>query len=220
LSRALAQRTSTSASSPSSAVTTVGPSTIAAFENTSESLDDDAGYEDLLSDATADMAQITTVMERIRTLSEGLAERQQCRNPDLTNPARRRDALDATAEDLRNYPMSLTQEATQLAFFQERAFGALAKGVVIASEDGAMPPKETQELQDRIVSASSSIAKFAETVGGTRETLANMPRATRSLNVARRNAIGALDLLRSKLEASLRIQDTILMTLRNVKSKE
>lgn len=175
-------------------------------------IDQDEGIEDLLFQSTADLEQSAAIMGRINVLVEESTVGITRHNPDLEGP-NRRVALDGVASELQSFSEKLTQETGLLGFHQERAFGALARSIVMAAEDGALGQNEIAILLPKVVETAGTLKAFAAALHEARATLSTMPRMTRALNIAKRNATGAIDLLLSKLEAVARVQDSIHETL-------
>lgn len=186
------------------------------LESTPASSDEDAGYEDLILEASADLEQAAAAMERIATLTDLATSNFESRSSGLGHPSTRRDSLDGMAADLQLYSESLSQESGQLAFYQERALSALAKSILLAVEDNAVTRADTAELKERMIQNRNNNQKFDETLAGTQAVLASLPRITRSLNIAKRGAVGAIESLRSKLQSALRIQESILTKLETI----
>ncbi len=178
----------------------------------STDIDQDDGIEELLSQSSADLEQAAAIIARINSLTDEATASFVKHNPELEG-LKRRDAIDGIAAGLQSFSERLVQETGQLGFYQERAFGALARSILMASEDDALGQNTAAVLLPKIVESAATLTQFSTALHGTRLILSKMPRLTRSLNIAKRNAGNAIDLLLSKLEAALRMHESIEATL-------
>jgi hypothetical protein len=178
----------------------------------SSEFDQDDGIEELLSQSSADLEQAAAIIARINSLTDEVTANFAKHNLELEG-LKRRDAIDGIAAGLQSFSERLVQEAGQLGFYQERAFGALARSILMASEDNALGQNTAAVLLPKIVESAATLTQFSTALHGTRLVLSKMPRLTRSLNIAKRNAGNGIDLLLSKLEAALRMHESIEATL-------
>ncbi len=184
------------------------PPAVSLTDSNPTQFDEDDGFEDLLLQSNADLEQATATIDRIGQLAVEQTANFEKHTAELSGP-NRRQSLDGIAVGLQNYAERLVQETGQLSFYQERALSALARAILMASEDGAMTEKDRAGLLPIVQQSTRTLVTFSESLKTTRHILSNMPRVTRSLNVSKRNAGNAVDSLLSKLEAAQRMQDSI-----------
>lgn len=214
LARALSQRSTRHASSPT-VISTVKSAAIL-FDDASSSVDEDAGYEDLAAEAVADLGQVAAIMERIVDITNDATSRSEARYSNLgsaIDQTSRLRVIEGLSNDFQQYSAALVREAGQLGFYQDRGLGALAKSILIMSEDGALDANTGQSLLDRVRESQETLKTFDQTLDRVRASFLSMPRSTRQLNAAKRNVGSALDLLRTKIQTACRIQESIETTL-------
>lgn len=175
-------------------------------------IDEDEGIEDLLAQSTADLEQAAAIMGRITALTDEATAAFSKHNPSLIGPSRR-EGIEGIASALQSYAEKLVQETGQLGFYQDRALRGLARSVIMAAEDGALGQNERTILLPNLSQSAATLDAFHNSLKQTRLILSKMPRIKRSLNVAKRSALDAIDLLLSKLDAARRMHASILETL-------